>query len=586
MEWRGTLTFVLLAWAAACGGEAAKYEANWAALDQRPTPAWLAEGRFGIFIHWGVYSVPGWAPKGQYAEWYWNHMQNKNGATWKHHVATYGADFQYQQFAPMFRAEKFNPDDWAELFAKSGARYVVLTSKHHDGFCLWPAPDSKGWNSVEAGPKRDLLGDLTKAVRKTPVKMGFYFSFYEWYHPLYRSDVARYVAEHVVPQFKDLVSRYSPDVIWPDGEWEQSDKTWRSEELLAWAFNDSPCREAVAVNDRWGRGCRGRHGGYYTSEYGDHGGTTGAGHLWEECQGIGRSFGYNRNEGPQDYRTARQCIELLINCVSRGGNLLLDIGPDADGTIPQIMQDRLLEMGAWLKTNGESIYGCGAGPLRDTPWGRCTAKPGRLYLHVTNWPKDALEIRGLRNEMKKVYLLADTERKPLPVKRAEGMASITLPAEPPDKLIPVVAVEIEGAAEVDASIRQAADGTIALHAAEATVHGSKARYESGGGKDNIGYWTDPADWVSWEFTVTKPGAFAVEIVQACAAGSGGDYTVAVGDQKLEGKVSVTGDWAKFATEKLGAVTLDKPGRYALAVRPKGKTGEAVMNLREITLRPR
>ncbi len=572
--------------AAAPGGEAVKYEANWASLDKRPNPAWFAEARFGIFIHWGVYAVPAWAPKGQYAEWYWNHMQNKNGATWKHHAATYGADFTYQQFAPMFKAEKFDAEAWAELFEKSGARYVVPTSKHHDGYCLWPNAQAKGWNAMEVGPKRDLMGDLAAACRKRGLKFGFYYSFYEWFNPLYRKDVRKYVDEYMVPQFKDAITRYKPAILFLDGEWDHPDKTWRSEELAAWLYNESPCGPDLIVNDRWGKGTRGKHGGYYTSEYGGHGGKIGPDYAWEENQGIGRSFGYNRNEGPQDYKSARQCLELLVNCVSRGGNLLLDIGPDADGTVPQVMQERLLEMGAWLKANGESIYGCGAGPLRNTPWGRCTAKPGRLYLHVYTWPKEALVLSGLQNEVKKAYLLADPERAPLVVNQTETGASIALPAEAPASPIPVVALEIAGAAEVDASIRQAADGTIALRAAEAAVHGSKARYESGGGKDNIGYWTDPADWASWEFTVTKPGAFSVEIVQACAAGSGGDYTIAVGDQKLEGKVKETGDWAKFATEKLGTVALDKPGRYTLAVRPKGKTGEAVMNLREITLRPR
>ena len=561
-----------------------KYEANWASLDTRPTPAWFVEARFGIFIHWGVYSVPAWAPKGQYAEWYWNHMQNKNGATWKHHAATYGADFKYEQFAPMFKAEKFSPDQWAELFEKAGARYVVLTSKHHDGYCLWPAPDSKGWNSVEAGPRRDLLGDLTKAVRKAGLKMGFYYSFYEWFHPVYRKDAKRYVTEHVVPQFKDLVQRYAPDVIWPDGEWDHPDTTWRSEELLAWVFNDSPCRDGVAVNDRWGRGTRSRHGGYYTSEYGGHGGGIGSEHVWEECQGIGASFGYNRNEGPQDYKSTKQLLHLLINCASAGGNLLLDIGPDADGTIPQIMQDRLLEMGAWLKANGESIYGCGAGPFRNPPWGRATAKPGKLYLHLYTWPKDALELHGLKNQVKKACLLADPEHKPLQVTQAEGSLRVALPAEAPDKLVSVIALDIEGQPEIDTTIRQAVDGSIALRAGNATIHGSKAKYESGGAKDNIGYWTDPADWVSWDFLVTKPGTFEVEITQACAAGSGGDYTVALGDQQLAAKAKETGNWDQYVTEKLGRLTLDKPGRFTLSLKPRSKTGEAVMNLRAVTLR--
>lgn len=580
-------SFALALAAAASGAEGLKYEANWASLDMRPTPAWLADARFGIFIHWGVYAVPAWAPKGQYAEWYWQHMQNKNGPTWKHHAATYGADFKYQQFAPMFKAEKFDPDAWADLFVRAGARYVVLTSKHHDGYCLWPAPNSTGWNSVEVGPKRDLLGDLTKAVRKTPVRMGFYYSLYEWFHPLYRSDVKRYVDEHMLPQFKDLVTRYSPDVVWPDGEWEHPDKTWRSEEFLAWLFNESPCRDTVAVNDRWGKGTRGRHGGYYTSEYGGHhGGRLGAEHLWEECQGMGRSFGYNRNEGPTDYRTTQQLLHLLINCVSNGGNLLLNIGPDADGTIPQVMQDRLLEMGAWLKTNGESIYGCGAGPLRNPPWGRTTAKPGRLYLHLYTWPQGQIELRGLKNAVKRAWPLGDPERKALEITRGDGLLRIALPAEPPDKRVSVVALEIEGQAEIDSAPRQAPDGSIALPASAAAIHGKAARYESGGAKDNIGYWSNAADWVSWEFVLAKPGTFEVEVIQACAPGSGGGYTIALAGQQLQGKVKETGGWDRYASEKLGEVKLEREGRFTLSLKPTEKVGEALMNLRAVILRAR
>jgi len=583
----------------ACAAAAAetKYEPNWESLDKRPTPEWFKEARFGIFIHWGAYSVPAWAPKGQYAEWYWNHMQNKKGPTWRHHVETYGEDFKYEQFAPMFKAEKFKPEEWADLFARSGARYVVITSKHHDGFCLWPAPDSKGWNSVDTGPKRDLLGDLTKAVRKAGLKMGFYYSLYEWYHPVYRKDVAAYVEGHMIPQFKDLVQRYAPDVVWPDGEWEHPDKTWRSEELLAWVFNESPCREGVAINDRWGKGCRGRHGGYYTSEYGGHGGKIGAAHVWEECQGIGRSFGYNRNEGPEDYRTPAQLIHLLVNCVSHGGCLLLDIGPDADGTIPQIMQERLLAMGKWLQVNGESIYGADAGPLPKLPWGLCTAKPGKLYLHVFTWPKGDLELPGLNAKVKCAYRLADPDRTWLMLGESEGGAiTVDLPAKAPDPIDSVIVLEIEGDARATATapvrhtpgklVAQAADGTIALQAREAAVHGTSAKYEVGDGKDNIGFWTDAGDWVEWKFEVKTPGTFTVEIATACAKGSGGsEYEVAIGDQKLSGKVKETGDWASFTTEKLGALTIEKAGQFTLSVKPTKKPGQAVMNLQAVTLKP-
>jgi alpha-L-fucosidase len=349
-----------------------KYETNWQSLDARPIPVWFDEVKFGIFIHWGVYSVPSWGPRGTYAEWYWDALQNTNGATWKFHLRNYGAHFKYPDFAPQFKAELFDPEQWADIFARSGARYVVLTSKHHEGFCLWPSPDSPNWNCVDVGPHRDLCGDLTKAVRARGLKMGFYYSLYEWFHPVYRSDFPRFVREHFHPQFKDLVTRYQPSVIFADGEWNHTSAEWKTEELLAWLFNESPCREDVVVNDRWGKETRSRHGGYFTTEYGEVGGGTklDAGRKFEENRGIGASFGYNRNETIDEYQSAYGLVCLLVNLVSKGGNLLLDVGPTSDGRIPEIMQQRLVEMGDWLKVNGEAIYGTrpwkvpGEGPTR------------------------------------------------------------------------------------------------------------------------------------------------------------------------------------------------------------------------------
>jgi alpha-L-fucosidase len=343
-----------------------KYEANWKSLDSRPVPAWFDDAKFGIFIHWGVYSVPAWGPKGTYAEWYWDALQNTNGETWKFHVRNYGPNFKYQDFAPRFTAELFDPGQWADLFARSGARYVVLTSKHHEGFCLWPSTESWNWNSVDAGPHRDLCGELAKAVRARGLKMGFYYSLYEWFNPLYQQDFPRFVREHFHPQFKDLVLRYQPALIFADGEWAHSSAEWKSEELLAWLFNESPCRDEVVINDRWGKDTRSRHGGYFTTEYGEVGADKklNAGRKFEEDRGIGASFGYNRNEAIDDYQTAYGLVCLLANQVARGGNLLLDVGPTADGRIPVIMQERLLEMGDWLKVNGEAIYG--AHPWRVT----------------------------------------------------------------------------------------------------------------------------------------------------------------------------------------------------------------------------
>ena len=226
-----------------------RYQPNWDSLDSRPVPSWYQDARFGIFIHWGLYSVPAFAPpniKGQtpYAEWYWNSLTSKKSATVDFHNKTYGANFQYPEFAPSFKAELFDPDRWADVFERSGAKYVVLTSKHHDGFALWPSADAdrdwgRPWNSVTAGPHRDLLGDLTTAVRKKGVRMGFYYSLYEWYNPLWLNDKPKYVTEHMHPQFKDAVQRYKPSIIFSDGEWDLTSEQWHSPELLAWLYNDS-----------------------------------------------------------------------------------------------------------------------------------------------------------------------------------------------------------------------------------------------------------------------------------------------------------------------------------------------------------
>ena len=342
-----------------------KYKADWPSLNQRKIPEWFHRDKFGIFIHWGVYAVPAYAPvipnSGlSYAEWYWKRIQEKRPEFISFHEKVYGKDFPYENFEKSFKAELYNPDQWADVFKQSGARYVVLTSKHHEGYCLWNSAEAdrtwgRPWNAVTGTPKRDLLGDLTNSVRKAGLKMGFYYSLYEWFNPLWLSDRKRYVDEHMFPQFKDLVTKYKPSVIFSDGEWDLSDTAWKSPELLAWLFNESPVASEVVVDDRWGKNTRGKNSGatYVTSEYGSG---MDASVIWEESQGIGHSYGYNRNEQLNDYKTSRKLILTLVDIVSRGGNLLLDIGPTADGRIPVIMQQRLIDMGTWLKTNGEGIF--------------------------------------------------------------------------------------------------------------------------------------------------------------------------------------------------------------------------------------
>jgi alpha-L-fucosidase len=345
---------------------AQKFDANWNSLNQRKMPTWFNQDKFGIFIHWGVYSVPAYAPvmpnSGySYAEWYWYRLFEKQKDFIAFHNKNYGSSFAYPQFEPMFKAEMYDPNQWADIFKRSGAKYVVLTSKHHEGYALWNSAEAdktwgRPWNSVTGTPKRDLLGDLTNSVRNAGLKMGVYYSLYEWFNPMWKYDKKRYVSEHMTPQFKDLVTKYKPSIIFSDGEWDLPDSAWKSPELLAWLFNESPVKDEVVVDDRWGNNTRQQNHGamYTTSEYGSG---MDASIIWEESQGIGHSYGYNRNEQLDDYKTSHDLILMLSDIVSRGGNFLLDIGPDADGNIPVILQQRLLDIGDWLKMNGEAIYG-------------------------------------------------------------------------------------------------------------------------------------------------------------------------------------------------------------------------------------
>jgi alpha-L-fucosidase len=430
------------------------YTADWKSLDARAVPQWFEDSKFGIFIHWGVYSVPSWGPTGdsigvydKYAEWYWRKL-DQPGKVQEYfldfHSKTYGANFKYQDFAPMFRAELFDPSQWAELFKESGARYVVLTSKHHEGFTLWPSAQSWNWNSVDIGPHRDLCGELSAAVKAAGLHMGFYYSLYEWYNPIYATNLSDYVSEHMIPQMKDLVTRYTPDILWTDGEWDHPSADWKSEEFLAWLYNDSPVKTNVVVNDRWGSETRSKHGGIFTTEYGLVGDKEGMGnaiyHPWEECRGIGTSFGYNRTEGLSDYSTAEQLIRLLVSTVSSGGNLLLDIGPASDGTIPVIMQQRLLEMGRWLKINGEAIYGTRAF-LKNKEDEAINAEANRsvfftqknndLFVICLDWPTGNLVLKGIKPSRKPVVDLLGTTRQ-VSVKITGENLVITPPDLTPD----------------------------------------------------------------------------------------------------------------------------------------------------------
>jgi alpha-L-fucosidase len=423
---------------------AQKYDATWESIDSRPVPGWFEDVKFGIFIHWGVYSVPAWAPAdadigiyAKYSEWYWSKINSDTDAGKlfrEYHNNMYGENFKYQDFAAGFKAQHFNPDHWADVFKKAGAKYVVLTSKHHEGFTLWPSDQSWNWNSVDIGPHRDLCGDLTDAVKRAGLHMGFYYSLYEWYNPLYHNNFEKYVDDHMIPQMKDLVTRYEPDILWTDGEWDHPSEKWKSTEFLSWLYNESPVKDRIAVNDRWGKETRGVHGGYYTTEYDQVHGNVGIGDVqqpWEECRGIGTSFGYNQIEDLDNYMTSDQLVDLLIEKVAAGGNLLLDIGPTSDGRIPVIQQQRLLDMGTWLTINGDAIYGTrkweGA-TNNNSPNVYFTKKGNNLYVICTEFPEKPVLVEGIK-KAEKISLLGFDGK--IRAKKSGNTLSITPPSLSP-----------------------------------------------------------------------------------------------------------------------------------------------------------
>lgn len=337
-----------------------EYSPDWESLDARPLPTWFDEAKFGIFVHWGVFSVPSYK-----SEWYWWSLVNDRNPDYVNfHERQYRRDFKYEDFAAQFKAGLFKPEDWANLFKDAGAKYVVLTTKHHEGFTLWPSKYSWNWNSVDVGPHRDLVGELTNAVRGAGLQMGLYNSLLEWFHPLYLQDKANnfgtrnFPMTKLIPELQDLVRRYKPSLIWSDGNWDANETYWGSREFLAWLYNDSPVKDIVVVNDRWCQNCSLHHGGYYSGADRQQADPKLLHRKWESaCTVDSGSWGYSRVSELMNYRTAQQLLRQLVSTVAYGGNFLLNVGPTSDGIILPIFEERLRQIGSFLNINGEAIYG-------------------------------------------------------------------------------------------------------------------------------------------------------------------------------------------------------------------------------------
>ncbi|WP_459191122.1 alpha-L-fucosidase [Halosimplex sp. J119] len=445
------------------------YDPTWESLESHPLPDWYDDAKLGIFIHWGPYAVPGWAPLGSYAEWYPYHMYDADSEHYDYHREHYGEDVSYLDLAERWEAENWDPDRWAELFDDVGARYVVMTAEHHDGFPLWPTHYSK-YNAGEMGPERDLVGELCEAVRDRGLRFGgSYHANLNYYQPGFEGqfghpDFHAETVEDAQPgseyvdfmnaKHRELIRRYEPDLLWFDVPRAEGDHLGAQELLAEYyetAAND--WEKGVVVNDRAASDSWGHYGDFVTPEY-DHP----DGRLekkWELCRGIGSSFGFNRNEGPDEHMNGSDLIQLFVDVVSRNGNLLINVGPRADGTIPDLQREPLEALGGWLSDHEEAIYGTRSWEHYEDEEAdidvRYTWRDGTLYAHLMEWPDD-VSLGALGSSRgDDVALLSGGERIPVDAERDANALTIDLSGvERPTEYVPVLAVGgVENARESD-----------------------------------------------------------------------------------------------------------------------------------------
>jgi alpha-L-fucosidase len=417
---------------------------------------WWREARFGMFVHWGLYAIPA-------GEW----GREKGHAEWIRHTAQIPID-EYDKFVDLFNPIKFDADQWAQMAKDAGMKYIVITSKHHDGFCLFDS-EFTDYDVMSTPFKRDIMKELSDACQKHDLKMCWYHSIMDWHHPDYLprrdwedraaegADLNRYIKQ-MKSQVKELLTNYgSIGVMWFDGEWEG---TWKHEHGLdLYKF----CREIqpdVIVNNRVDKGRSGMAGMTVDESFAGDFGTpeqeipaTGLPDVdWETCMTMNRHWGYNKYD--KDFKSTKDLIHKLADIASKGGNFLLNIGPTAEGLFPQESIDRLREIGEWMKIYKESIYETQASPFKELDWGRCTQQKldsgqTRLFLHVFEWPeKRKLIVPGIYNKPVKAFLLSDNEENPLKVKRKEDALIIKVPIAAPDPINSVVVMDIVGKPDV------------------------------------------------------------------------------------------------------------------------------------------
>ncbi|MFZ2873907.1 MAG: alpha-L-fucosidase [Phycisphaerales bacterium] len=555
--------------------------------------AWWREARFGMFIHWGLYAIPA----GQ-----WDGKKVGGTGEW---IQT-NAPIQVADYEPL--RDRFNPvlfdaDAWVLAAKRAGMKYVVITTKHHDGFALFDSKVSD-WDIASTPFKRDIMGEIAEACRRHGMRIGWYHSIMDWHHPDYLprrkwevrsaegADFERF-CEYLKAQVSEIMRAYGPiDVLWFDGEWEG---TWTHERGVELARHCRGLNPSVIINNRVDKGRNDMAGldkpGEWAGDFGTPEQEVPARGLpgmdWESCMTMNDTWGYRSDD--HNWKSTTTLIRTLCETASKGGNFLLNVGPTADGLVPEASLERLAEMGRWMDVNGQAIYGTRAGPFGKLPWGRCTQKGDDLYLMVFDWPADGrLVVPGLLNDVKSVQILGERTKRLWPAQREGEDVAVTVPAQPVHAAATVVKLTTVGKPSVvndepPAPKSGVKAGVVELIATDAVLDGPNIRYEEK--RAALGYWTDATASAAWKVADVPAGTYDVVAELACKDSTAGSEAVfTVGGEELRLTVPATGDWGDFREVRVGKVTVPA-GTLSVRVAASGAFKEALMNLRRVRLSP-